>query len=478
MIAVTFIHENENGFEFYGTSGRNTGLLAYFSFSVIMLSSTVVADSKFIRKISIVAIGLASLLSIYGVLQSRSIDIFVYADIGMSKSFGTFGNANFQSAFLGIVATLSFSMAFFMKLSSRSRILLLAVSLLMLIGIQFSSAQGFFCTGIGLMVSTMIWLLGKKRYRQVGFVLAFVLIGLSTTILGFFNLGPLSKFVFNPSIEVRGFYWNAAYKIISENPFFGVGMDGYGDFYRRFRSLAATQYNPSLTANSSHNILLDIGAGGGIILMLLYLGIMGLALVSILRVCRRNTQFDPYFAAIAGAWIGYQAQSFISINHIGVGIWGWTLTGLLIGYEINTRQPIEKVASGRLKTVARSNQISSGLMLSIFLSGILGLVISLPPYIAGNKFYQAIQTRDPNSLVSAANLKPYDRDRFLFTAQILAANKLDFDAIKILKKATVLYPDYFELWQVWSRVEKATPEQISRAKAELKRLDPSNPDWR
>ena len=36
---------------------------------------------------------------------------------------------------------------------------------------------------------------------------------------------------------------------------------------------------------------------------------------------------------IFSAWVGFQAQSIISINNLGLAVWGWTLGGLIIGLE-------------------------------------------------------------------------------------------------------------------------------------------------
>ena len=52
---------------------------------------------------------------------------------------------------------------------------------------------------------------------------------------------------------------------------------------------------------------------------------------------KRKTEFDVIFATIVAAWVAYQAQSLISINQLGLGVWGWSLSGLIIGYELNTR---------------------------------------------------------------------------------------------------------------------------------------------
>jgi hypothetical protein len=96
--------------------------------------------------------------------------------------------------------------------------------------------------------------------------------------------------------------------------------------------------------------------------------------------------------------------------------------------------------------------------------------------MAANKYYKALQSGDGNVLYESAYLKPYDRIRFLYTAQILAENKLEDKAIQILSDASKLYPDSFEVWQRWSGIPSATPAQIAKAKAEMKRLDPFNPD--
>ena len=110
-----------------------------------------------------------------------------------------------------------------------------------------------------------------------------------------------------------------------------------------------------------------------------------------------------------------------------------------------------------------------------FIAGGIGLAVSLPPYLAANKFYKALQSADGNLINQSAYFKPYDRARFIYTIQILVSNKLDAQAIGILQDASRIYPDNFELWQQWSQIPSATPAQNAKAKSEMKRLDPFNP---
>jgi len=478
LCIATIFNKSEVWTKLYGTPGRNTGFLSYLSLTLIMLSVAIVVDQRFLKRVTTCLIFLGTTLSLYGLLQYKGIEFFNYTGAGTSISFGTFGNVNFQSAFLGIAASLTLSLGLFQNVTFKSRFFLISLCILMIVAIQVSSAQGFFSLIAGIGFSLIVWLAGKKKSKLVGALVILYLSGSLMLILGFLNQGPLARFVFNASIEVRGFYWYAAYRMIVENPIFGVGLDNYGDFYRSLRSNSAIAYNSELTSNTAHNIPLDLAAGGGVLLLLIYIAILGLALVSIVKVVGRGSETNPYFIGIAGAWAAYQSQTLISINQLGVGIWGWILTGLLIGYEINTRKESEETQVNSTRKVQLSNQTSGNFVLSTFVAGVIGAVFAFPPYIASNNYYKAIQSGKIELLISNTYSKPYDRSRFLITIDNLIANKLEPQAIEMLKNATVVYPNSFDLWQQWSQITSATSAQVTKAKSEMNRLDPNNPAWK
>jgi hypothetical protein len=124
---------------------------------------------------------------------------------------------------------------------------------------------------------------------------------------------------------------------------------------------------------------------------------------------------------------------------------------------------------------SKKEQISVLAVLTSFIFGGIGLVAAIPPYSAAGTFYEALQSGDADVIQPAAYLQPNDRARYLYVAQILKENNLNDRAIQVLKDATLIYPDSFDLWQMWSTVLTATPDQIARAKGEMKRLDPFNP---
>jgi hypothetical protein len=118
----------------------------------------------------------------------------------------------------------------------------------------------------------------------------------------------------------------------SNNPLTGVGMDAYGTFYRQYRSenAATIMPGPEVASNAAHSVPLDFLAFGGVPLFVMYVGILLIGLISLIKVLHRKRDFDAVFLSLAMLWLTYQIQSLISINQLGLAIWGWVTTGALV----------------------------------------------------------------------------------------------------------------------------------------------------
>ena len=477
LLIVLIIKSNNFSFHFYGTPGRNTGFLAYLFFCFLLLASATSASTAVLKKFSYSLLGIGGFLGIYGLSQWQGLDVFDYVNAYGSDVFGTFGNPNFQSAFMGMTGAVGLTLGIFGQLKLVQRVGFLAVFVIAISNIYLSSEQGYLNFLAGFLAALLVYLFSKKKLILAWACLAFSGLSGFLVLAGILNSGPLAELLYKSSLQARGFYWRAAINMMVEHPFFGVGLDGFGDWYRRSRTQSAAELNAGVVSDTAHNIPLDIGSGGGIPLFILYLFILGLAINSIIKVIKRSHDFDPFFASVVAGWVAYQAQSLISINQLGLGVWGWSLTGLLIGYELNTRARLSNAqtqVSG--KASKKKEQIPASALLITVAAAVIGAAVSVPPYLAANKYYKALQSGDGTVLQQGAYLKPYDRTRFLYTARILADNKLENQAIAVLVDAAEIYPDSFELWQRWSQIPSATPEQIAKAKSEMKRLDPFNPD--
>jgi hypothetical protein len=268
-----------------------------------------------------------------------------------------------------------------------------------------------------------------------------------------------------------------------ENPIFGVGLDSYGDWYRRTRTLEATvRRGPEITANAAHNVLLDFSSNGGFPLVIIYLVLMVLVVISALRLLKRSNGFDPAVAGLIAVWIAYQAQSIISLNQLGLAVWGWIISGLIIGYEINTHTPEQPqevkapVGKGRTAAKAISEKVSAKTLVAMVAGGAVGLLVGLPPFLASTQYKSALESSDAAIIENAAYLWPDEAIRYGQIALVLQANKLDVQAQAVIDKALVKFPNEFGLWSLAAKLSTATPEQIAEANAQMKRLDPFNPN--
>jgi O-antigen ligase len=470
--------------QIYGTYGRNTGALTYFALALLLLSTVFATNAQFLKKFLQVVIVLGILLIFYGQIQNQGLDPFPFQNLYGSNVFGTLGNPNFMSAFMGMVAVVAVGLTINKGLQTWIKLCLILISLAALVTIfETNSVQGFlnFLAGIASLLIIWLFMIGKSK---VGYVLSSIAgIGGGLVFLGIVNIGPLASYLFKSSLQARGFYWRAAINMLLTHPLFGIGMDGYGDWYRRSRTLKDTLLSPATNTDTAHSVFLDIASNGGFPLIVVYLAVLTLVLVSIVKVVRRSKEFNVFFATAAGAWIAYQAQSIISINAIGLAIWGWILSGLIIGYEINTRNQNEDspVNSNKIKRNyknQKSETLSSATLVSLFTTSVIAALLALPPYIAANNFYRALKSGSALEVQQSAYLKPFDRVRFTFVASNLAQNNLNEEALNVIRDAAKHFPNSFDVWSIYAKLPNASVDEIIKARNELRRLDPHNPEYK
>ena len=482
IILVMFFSGASITAQFLGTYQRQTGALTYISLGVLMLGSSLVSDNVFVKRFIHVTLAVGIILIAYGNLQYLGHEPFPYVSLyTVNAPIGTFGNPDFQSAFMGMIAVVAFTMAFnnAFKKSINIGLVLTGIASLLVV-YQTLAKQGYlnFIAGLGAVI--LLWLFMSQR-KALGFMVAGLgAVGGALIFLGLINSGPLASFLYKGSLAARGFYWRAAVKMLTDNPIFGVGMDGFGNWYLRSRP-SDTAAN-GLFSNTAHNVYLDIASSGGFILIAIYLALLVLVIISIVKFVRCSTGFDVYFAALVGAWVAYQTQAFVSINQIGLAIWGWILSGLIIGYEINGRiknisQAIPVKGKHQIKKVKIAAQpLSSTLVITMFAGIIIGALIAGPIYFSNSRFFAAMKANDFAGVESAAYLHPQDQRRLFMLAGIYRNAKMDDKAVEVLKQSTMTYPDSYDMWALWLTIPSAAPSDIVYAKAQLKRLDPFNPD--
>ena len=482
LTIVLFVSGTNFSQSFFGTFGRATGYVAYIALAVLLVVAAQLANTDTLKSISnyLLLAGLLSLL--YGVIQILSLDPFNWAN-QYTPVIGFLGNPNFQSSFLGFSGVLAFALLIGpgRSWSIRFGFFVFIVALTIVIG-ETESQQGILVLLGGITIIGCMWIQKSKiKFLSIP-AYAFSLIGATLVALGSLNKGPLASLLFQDSLTYRGDYWRAGWKMSIENPIFGVGLDSYGDWYRRARTVEATvRRGPDVTSNAAHNVLLDFSSNGGLPLLVIYLLITLLVITSIVKVLKRSVEFDPVFSGLVAVWVAYQAQSIISLNQLGLAVWGWIISGLIIGFEINTRNKTgistEETPHRRKTTPKNSPKETSPRIVLGITSGILiGSLIGMPPLISSVQFKSALESGNPDAIEKSATYSPSSCQHVLLVASIFANNKLENRALDVLNSGKDKSPECFEIWKAIYQLSSPNSLEQEKAQANMKRLDPNNPD--
>jgi O-antigen ligase len=463
----------------YGVFGRQTGFVAYLVLVMIALSALLLRTQKSFQRI------------VWGLLIAGAINI-VYAAwalafgdfIGWNNPYGNilglFGNPNFIGAFLGMFITGAIAFAFSDHFAWKYRIAFILLSLVALYEIKESSAvQGLVVTGAGLaMIGFYLVRAKTKGFIATASYLVLVAIAGAFALAGALQKGPLAEIIYKRSVSLRGTYWETGINMGMDRPWTGVGMDSYGNWYRAFRPDRALvdMPGPLTVTNAAHNVVIDVFAYGGFPMLISYLAILSIGVWAILKVTLRKRAYDGTFVALATTWLAYELQSIISINQIGLAIWGWVLVGALVAYEYSTREVATVEGKGKVvkeKELIFSPQLVGGIGL------VVGALIAVPPMSADIKWKSATASQSLAQVEAAlvpSYLAPRDSARMAQAVILFENSKLPDLAYKYALEGVAFSPNYFDAWRVLYATTKSTEADKALALENMNRLDPKNPD--
>jgi hypothetical protein len=199
-------------------------------------------------------------------------------------------------------------------------------------------------------------------------------------------------------------------------------------------------------------------------------------MVAIIKVLKRNDGYDKYFYPLATAWVCYQAQALISINQIGLAIWGWALTGAVIGYERATRERYDTliVNSANTRKTKKSNDQSVSVYLTSVIGLAIGISISCPPFLADANWRTSMKSGNVELVQSAATNWPLDSYRLANVALVLEQNKFPQQAYEIAKELTLFNPNNYDGWKLLAGLSSPSQEEKINATNMMRKLDPRN----
>jgi O-antigen ligase len=484
MLNTVFNSKSPLSQNLYGVFGRNTGLITYLSLSFVLLGALQARRKQTFEKLiyGFLFVGVINVLYCAWALLFGD---FIPWNNPYNSILGLFGNPNFISAYLGMFISGVVAYIFFGTKKIWIRLSALVVCFVSFFEIiKSNSIQGLAVTFFGIGIVFLFWV--RTRFESnlplFAYLSSYIAVGV-LGVLGTLQIGPLS-FIYKKSVSLRGSYWRAGIEMGTSHPFSGVGMDSYGDSYKAARPAVALidTPGPKVVSNSAHNVFLDIFAYGGWPLFLSYIAILGVALSSIVRLFRRSRAFDPIYVTLTAIWATYLLQSIISINQIGLAIWGWVTSGALIGYEISSRTSTKEVIgtnSGRGREIKSSNEayLTPNLIAGIGL--LVGLLAALPPLSADLKWKSALDSRNIQNVEAAmipTYLNPASSYKYGNVVSILSENGFNDAAYKYAKIAVEFNPEFSDAWRQLYSLPQSTPAEKDLALKNIKRLDPNNPD--
>jgi len=403
---ISSLKTNDSFTAFMGDSLRRNGFITYISLSIVMLTTAIYFRIASIKRLSMYALFTGSLLTIYGLMQISGVD-FIEWNNPYNAIISTVGNPNFAAAIMAIMAIIIFAPALNSDFSKTTRSISLILTSIIVYTIYLSNArQGLLTFLIGCGIYSIVWAFIKSK--KLGYLFATTgIIASIFSILGMLQIGPLTSLLYKGSVTVRGYYWDAGIKMVQSNPIFGVGSDSYGNYFKEFRDVSyPLKYGFGITSSNAHNLPIQIFATLGIfagiayLLLLLYIFQLGIKLIK-----SKQGNDRLLVASIFSAWLAYHAQSIISIDNIGISIWGWMLGGAIVGLSIDEKTVSQEIKSLNLKNGSKNLGL---LRPSISLiSMLLSLIIIIPHYQGESNMFQSRLRFNPGNPQNQVPLREY-----------------------------------------------------------------------
>jgi O-antigen ligase len=475
-----------------GVWGRNNGTLGYLGFLIIFLSLSTtksIDPSKYLIK-ALTLLGIFGAL--YGWMQNVGADLIAWENPG-NKIILTLGNSDFASALLALTSISTLAFLLQPKTHTWIRIGLVTSFITQIFLTKESDAlQGLLILILGstILIGFFITFSIQSKIRR--FAIVWWGISFSTGVfgvIGLFGNGPLASFL-NPnlfSLKDRFYHWVAGVNMLRDNLIFGVGIDSFGDYYRQFRVLEGVQLRGTAMSgtNNAHNVIVQIGATGGLVLLLPYLAIIVFTGYRAF-VALRKSEDKLLVSGIFSIWIAFQVQSLVSIDQIGLTIWGWASAGCLV--SLSYIKPEERNSKKTSKAIVHTLhsrpklKVNSLLILIGFLPAFLLIPTIQNELILRNRLIAMASSETLESLRSNGTevvrvaSKSREPELRLKAMDYLLRAELNQDALALSIRNTIEFPNSFESWNATAEIY----EQLGQKKKAIRyreksvELDPLN----
>ena len=445
----------------WGAYSRANGAVSYLS--IIILAITILVSARLTNINRVFQILLVTLIlnTIYGYLQLSGNDFVNWVN-PYNPIIGTLGNPNFSSSILGLTSLATLVYATF---ASKSNYLRISLAALAVSGVALAylteSIQGPISFAVGLTVAIVgaLWIAKK---RAIFYSLsAFAISGGTFLIISMYGYGPLGTALNQYTLRLRFRYWQAAIEMMQNHPWLGVGVDSYGEYFRRSKPLALILSNgPELMTNNAHSTPFQLGATLGVPFFLIYIALQIYVILRFVKAFKDpSTNAKPLLGLFA-IWVAFQLQSLISLDQLGLSIWGWVLGAAIIGLSFEGQSVEEHPqVKGPKKTErgkATTKEVAPAFLKpGIAIGAILGFLIALIPMRADLDMKAAMETpwsqEDEASKQTrlanlTASIKTLEHDPTYVSQAITEVYKMGKieEGLTLAKEGAALHPESFD----------------------------------
>jgi tetratricopeptide (TPR) repeat protein len=288
----------------------------------------------------------------------------------------------------------------------------------------------------------------------------------------------------------RYYHWVAAARMIKENYLVGVGVDSYGDNYRLYRlpEALALRGESNTFANNAHNIYLQLGSTSGLFVLFLYLLLNFYILWRGLHALQKNRgNFSVQIVFVL--WIVFQTQSLISIDQLGLAVWGWILSGILVSvsFQNESFDKTLKNDNSKASTMYQKVNFQTKKFTILYLSYILiSVLILIPGMQQEYKIFALISkinsTQDQiflnqelSKLYTVASQAQQPSLRVKAILELFKFQRIDL-ALELANASTIEFPENVAVWDSVASIYefKGQFEEAVPARRMTVKLDPLN----
>jgi O-antigen ligase len=277
--------------------------------------------------------GLAFLVTLYGLLQKAGVDFIpVYAQNGSStRIFTTFGNPNLYASFLVLTMPVTLLSALNRKGGVFETVFQAILLILFLINLLFTLSRAGL-VGFTVEFILIVFLLGERTWRDPRWRLGLVLV----TALVLLSVGFVAyKVGARPTERIE--VWKGAVRMMLDRPFEGWGVGQFSLHFQPYMTeeLSAQGLKDNTFAEHAHNEVLELGVELGLVGLvvagLFWLRLMGRAVRQVLGDRKDGQELGTETIGLAAGLLGLGITNLFDYNCRlpGIAFFLWMSAGLL-----------------------------------------------------------------------------------------------------------------------------------------------------